>query len=387
MPFLTDDPFQSEAVYPTTGALTTRRSGALSAGSNVNPVRAPKPKWVDYLGDVALPLLATVATGGFGAPAAFAYGIGAAQARRRMANDPLAQEQYSAAVEDARAKQATSRYIAENPNLGAPASIGVPAEVMANEYYRQNPQAMEVLQQRRAAGQFGRMFEDEFGNMVRVMPDGTAMVVGQGRSSDVGTDRAVSAARRTAEASGYGRVFGESSPDLTPRLADREAEITASGKQAEFNEIQYGAAGDALTNMRISRNILDRLREAVVNGPETGPVEQMRQYVSADMQRLRAHIKGNVMASYGRARANGVTFGAMTHAEWELLENLGARLGNTREANLAIIDDTLSMLDEQIGETAGRMRRIPQGRGRAPVTGGDQSAPSAADYLNRYKDR
>jgi hypothetical protein len=63
------------------------------------------------------------------------------------------------------------------------------------------------------------------------------------------------------------------------------------------------------------------------------------------LQFVRSVIKGQLLDNVIAAKAGGVTFGAMTMGEWQVVGESGSLLNNRREANLRIMDRLISEAD------------------------------------------
>jgi len=395
-PVLPDDiaAEQARAQFWQPGALSQQAPGALSQHVMSQPTPTmPKPTWVDYVGDVALPLLATLATGGFGAPAALAYGLSVANSRRKAAGDPLMSQQYEAAFDKSRADQVTDRYIAENPGLGAPIRAGLPAEVMTNEYFRNDPDAIETLRKRRQAGDVGRDYTDEQGVIHRRFADGTDVVIGGGMQSDVGFSRAAKAAGGQASAQAAGRISAETAPQAVEAQAGAASRIKGAESEATTAAADYvktlNAMSGSINDQMSIVSVLDDAIDTVESGPVTGPVSKWMAILDPQLQVLRSTISSQMLSNYTVARQSGMT-GQMSDKEMQFIASIGAMLTNTRDANIEILKKQRDKVLNNINmnrqsyinyqNTKGGIRPLPGEYKRTPA---NNRRPDPADFDNR----
>lgn len=315
------------------GALAQGPVGALSGSAMAQPVAMPKPKWTDYLGDVALPLLATIATGGFGAPAAFAYGINAAMSRKRLSEDPLAQAQYGA-------ETAQAQYIANNPGIAVPGRMNIPAEIQIDRYMQEDPGYADRLRIRRQAGGVVQRHRDAQGNEWGVMADGSQIYLGPSMQSDEGYRREVAQAGRMEGAKTAAQIAAQTNPEAV--AAQAEAGATIGGAKAGAEKAATDKVGtlnlmaESIGQQQSMLAVVDDLIAAVENGPETGPVAEWQALLDPQLQALQSVVNDQVLAIYTKARASGMT-GQMSNKEMDLIRSIGARLTNYRAANLKIL--------------------------------------------------
>lgn len=325
---------QARSQFWQPGVLSQQNPGALSQQVMAQPAPTmPKPTWIDYVGDVALPLLATLATGGFGAPAALAYGLSAMQARKRLYEDPLAQAQYSAAG-------AKANYEAQNPDIAFPAGLNIPAEIQVDRYMQNDPGYLDRLRSRRQAGGVVRQFTDENGNVVGVFADGTQVVLGSSMDSPQGFQRQRDQAGAVAGAQEGARIGAQTAPGAVSAQADAAATIggaKAGAEKAATDKVgTLNLMAESIGQQQSMLAVVDDLIAAVENGPETGPVAEWQALLDPQLQALQSVVNDQVLAIYTKARASGMT-GQMSNNEMEFIRSIGARLTNYRAANLKIL--------------------------------------------------
>lgn len=194
-------------------------------------------------------------------------------------------------------------------------------------------------------------------------------------------------ARSYADASGANKILNSPFGDQMVRPGGQEVASTlgplspqgieASGEKAgvessatevwKLNEQQYSLLNDLNYDMSMTLDSLENLEKKIMAGPETGPAAQWKAYVDPELQELRSLYSDAVLAKASMARASGVTFGAMTIAEWQMLANTVSQLGNTKKGNLAIVRNMKAKLKRQIYMNERRLQSIPENSpGRAP---------------------
>lgn len=344
---------QARPAVPNMGPPQSPDEGALpviQASKATAPVLDSRYGWGDALADIALPALATVATGGFGLPAALAYGMGKARKGWRDARDPLQMAQTQAAI-------AKAQFEAQNP---APRDSN---PSMVQEYQFAVSQGYE--------GNYTDFLEDY-------------------KRSDR-TPSSVLEAEAQAAAD-----RGEGGADLVG-MAARTAGATETAKtRSKLSEEGYNATVELIPSINRSYNSLVEIRELIANGPETGPASEWLALIDPELQELRALTSGQALDALQAAKAGGATFGSMQIAEWQMLANTVAQLGNNKQANLRIIDRLIKKIEGQQSELydqienwgSGTRRPVPSRTERpAPETGeipGDASLPQRPEGWDKY---
>lgn len=313
----------------TPGALQQQQPGVLSTQAQ----KMPRPTFWDYAGDIALPLLATIATGGFGAPAAFAYGLSAMQARKRMADDPLANAEYQAAG-------AKANFEAANPDIAFPANMNIPAAIQVDRYMQSNPAYLDRLRQQRQAGGIVRQFVDQNGNSMGVFADGSVVPLGTTMESPVGYQRAAGQAGAIAGAQAGGRIAAETAPGAVNAQADAAATIggaKAGAEKAATDKVGVlNSMVDAITTQQSAVAALDDAIAAVERGPETNAVSGWVSLLDPQLQVLEGALNAQALSNYSTARASGMT-GQMSDREMQFIRSIGGQLTNNKQANLQIL--------------------------------------------------
>lgn len=325
---------QARSQFWQPGVLSQQNPGALSQQVMAQPAPTmPKPTWIDYVGDVALPLLATLATGGFGAPAAFAYGLSAMQARKRMADDPLANAKYQAAG-------AKANFEAANPDIAFPAGMNIPAEIQVDRYMQNDPRYLDRLRQRRQAGGVVRQYTDAQGNVVGVFADGSQVLMGPSMDSPTGYQRQRDQAGAVAGAQEGARIGAQTAPGAVAAQADAAA--TIGGAKAGAEKAATDKAGtlnamvDAVTSQQNAVAALDDAIAAVERGPETNAVSGWVSLIDPQLQVLEGALNAQALSNYSTARASGMT-GQMSDREMQFIRSIGGQLTNNKQANLQIL--------------------------------------------------
>lgn len=330
---------------PAPGVLMQTQPGALMSGQA--PAQMPKPGFWDYVGDVALPLLATVATGGFGAPAALMYGLSKAQDRHRLAGDPLANATYAA-------QTAQANYLSQHPDIGIPGQMNVPAEIQIDQYAQHNPDYLTRLEQRRQAGGIARQYTDAQGNVWGVYPNGEQVQLGQSMQSPVGFQRQQQFQTGLAGGQEAAKIAAQTAPGAVNAQASAAAQIGAAQKGAEKSatdriETMNSIAASVATEQQALAALQSAISK-VESGPDTNVASDWMRLISPEIQVLNQVFNDQFLQTLA---ANAQNFkGALSDKEGDAIRSVGGVVTNTREANLQILRNRAESLKRSI--SAGR---------------------------------
>lgn len=178
-----------------------------------------------------------------------------------------------------------------------------------------------------------------------------------------------------------GTIIRQGPGPLSPSAI--QAEVTKAGETAgaterwKLNEQQYNALADVNYDMQRSLRAMQKLRTTISNSQQTGPGAHWQAIIDSDLQYLRSLFSEAVLAKASAARAAGVTFGAMTIAEWEMLAQTVAKLDNSKETNLKIVDDLIEKLEHQLHDNMIRLTRLPAGSAQRPELPPMNETPAA----------
>lgn len=160
---------------------------------------------------------------------------------------------------------------------------------------------------------------------------------------------------------------GELSERGIEAATEKAGRTAGEAERWKLNEQQYSALVDLNYDMMTSLDSMKRLRAKIASGPETGPASQYKALVQSELQELQSLFSDAVLAKAAQARAAGVTFGAMTIAEWQMLANTVAQLKNNKKANLAIVDALIGKLQRQLYLNDVKLKQIPEGSSSRPT--------------------
>lgn len=362
----------------------------------VGALSQPKYGWKDALLDIGLPVLGTLATGGFGAPALLAAGIGNAAERYKLSKDPLQNALYNAGVADADIKSMEADYFRRNPdafeqemvgrrNASVPSSVRVVEFLESKGFKYGTPEFNEAYTRLQApGGVYGSPLA--YGQDVvipsRVPGVPNMSLPNQGRLSPENIALRAQEAGQTGFASASGQVQGQTTPDNIARQVELASAKTAGETQVASNEAIYSANLKLHTDLRSTVSQLVRIRDKIENGPETSVASEWVEWISPELQALNAQIAQGVRVSLANVRATAGAQGNLNEKEFANIMNLGAKLSNTKQANLAILDELIDSATDQMGFARENMRKVPD-RGR-PAIPDAPKRKSGKDYLSAH---
>jgi hypothetical protein len=104
----------------------------------------------------------------------------------------------------------------------------------------------------------------------------------------------------------------------------------------------------AIPSMNTALKQLKKVRDIISEGKETGRMRQFLTVNDPELQFLEAILNDQVLGKIGSARAEGVTFGAMSEGEWKILGSTVAQMRSKKEANLQILDFYIAKAEKQV---------------------------------------
>jgi hypothetical protein len=357
----------------------------------------PKYGFLQALQDIAIPVLSTIATGGFGLPFALAYGASTAAEKYRSGKDPLDNALYQAELAKAQASPyqsqadiAEAQFFTQNPELFAQslrskAMAGIPSAIQEWDHYSQlspDQQSQYLNMKRAAPAAYGAPVQDYSTGQWMLPPKqagGTPQFMGAIPDSPVGISRQAAAAGATGFAGGMGAVMGQNAPDAVQAKATGEATVEGA-KTAKVDKVK---------NLNLLASMVDTQQQALASldsaiakveaGPESNAVSDWTALLDPDLQVLRGIFNDQFLQTLS-ANAQNLK-GSLSDKEGDALRSVGGYLTNRKSANLEILRNRRQSLLRSInaGRTAYQDISSSDIRPLPPEYGGKKTAK---DYLN-----
>lgn len=333
-----------------------------------------KQRLAYQIGSVLGPALFGKVAGGSGKQAAL-YGVGSAAYNYQDQLDRFKKtEQEIAAAEFSLPSQEQAYDLNEAKTWraynAAVAGTGAPASVREYEYFKNlSPAEQEQWMRNKRAG---NRWVDANGNVIESWSPGNQNVYGLGKDAPGAVAERAYAAESATQAA-------QTSPGAIAGQTERAASIEGGKAEAVDMAAGLNAAQSVVSSSQQGLDLMYRMLASIEAGPDTNAASDWVALVDADLQQLRGLFNEQTLTSLTQAKAAGATFGGMSEGEWKFLGQLGAQLGNKKSANLALIKNKISILEQ--AEARGReswnriqtkgIRSLPPER-RRPVRPGDK---------------